>query len=277
MGNQLVQVSPGRVRKKDLGKGPEKILLVDDDIEFRSEFKELLDGYSVIEASGGEEAIRIFKKPNEIELVILDVKMPGLSGTDILKQIKEIDPEIKVIMLTGYSSKDTAVEALRGRADDYIEKPVDEEAVRRMIARLLDEKTGNVYGESLDSNGKMERVKRFLERNCFKKVTLSDAAQTVYMSPKYLSNLFKRVTGKSFNEYKLGIKMEKVGEMLRNTGCTICEISNKMGFQNPESFMRIFKKINGLTPTEYREKVHSRAERDSRRKNKHGRRNKHER
>ncbi|MFA5351557.1 MAG: response regulator, partial [Candidatus Omnitrophota bacterium] len=99
----------------------DKILIVDDDDDLRSELVSLLEGYEVVEAGSGELALNILKKANEISLVILDVMMPGLNGLDVLAQIKKDNPRIKVIILTGHSSKDTAIEALKSRADDYIE------------------------------------------------------------------------------------------------------------------------------------------------------------
>jgi len=76
----------------------------------------------------------------------------------------------------------------------------------------------------------------------------------VSLSPKYLSRVFKDVTGTGFMEYKLKIKIDKAKELLKGTGSTISEISDKLGFMNPESFMRIFKKVTGATPTKFRKR-----------------------
>ena len=67
----------------------EKILLVDDDREFRYEFRECFDEYDIIEASNGDEALQIIQRPNDINVVILDVMMPGLKGTEVLKKMKD--------------------------------------------------------------------------------------------------------------------------------------------------------------------------------------------
>ena len=89
---------------------PEKILLVDDDQVSREEMKCSLDEYDIVEASNGQEALTIINKPNEIDLIILDIRMPGLAGTDVLKIIKKRESSPIVIMLTGYGSTDTAIE-----------------------------------------------------------------------------------------------------------------------------------------------------------------------
>jgi len=73
-------------------------------------------------------------------------------------------------------------------------------------------------------------------------LSLEDAAGAVSLSPKYLSRVFKEVTGTGFMDYKLKIKIDKAKELLKGTGSTISEISDKLGFMNPESFTRIFKK-----------------------------------
>lgn len=228
-----------------------KILLVDDSVTFREEFKDALEGYEVIEASSGREALDILKKPNEISLIVLDIKMPGRAGTDVLKDIKKIAPEVKVIILTGYGSKDTAIESLRGHADDYIEKTQDIEKTIDIINKILMEQIA-YDGQPGDLRIKMEKVKQFIERNCNKKVSLDDAARVVFLSPKYLSRAFKEVTGTGFNEYRISVKLEKSKELLLNTSHGVCQVAYKLGFENAESFMRLFKKNTGLTPSEFR-------------------------
>jgi len=229
------------------------IPIVDDDAEFRSEFAETLqDDYQVTEASCGSDALRILAKPNDVDLVILDVIMPDVRGTTVLRQIKEMAPGLAVIMLTGFSSKEVAVDALKGAADDYVEKPVQVAKIKDSIARLL-QKTrakGDIITGGVD--GKIERVKHFLKVNYHKSVKLEDAAKAVGLSPKYLSRLFRERTGKGFNTLKLEIKMEKAKELLAKTGSSINQVSYALGYENPESFVRMFKRITGKTPSSYR-------------------------
>ena len=233
---------------------PYNILLVDDDREFRDEFRDYLEDYEVIEACNGEEALKLLKKPNVIDLVILDVMMPGLRGTEVLKEMRNIDPDLGIIILTGYSSESVAIEALKGHADDYIQKPLDIDRAKEIIERLLETKKEEADIDIIGIKGKIERVKRFAQRNYHKKVCLKDAAQAVYLSPKYLSRIFKQSTGKSFSEYKLKIKIEKARELLSKTGYNVNQIAEKLGYKNVESFIRLFKKLAEYTPTEYRKK-----------------------
>ena len=84
----------------------DRILIVDDDEAFRSEFKELFDDYDIVEAPDGKSALRLLNSANDIELILLDVMLPGISGIEVLKEIKKTDPDVGIIILTGYSSKD---------------------------------------------------------------------------------------------------------------------------------------------------------------------------
>ena len=232
---------------------PYSILIVDDDREFREELREALDDFEVVEAGSGAEAIEILKKPNEIDAVILDVMMPGMRGTEALRQMKAIAPDIGIIISTGFSSKDVAVESLKGHADDYIEKPVSIPRLKEILIRVIGAREPALT--ALDIRGKVERVKHFAERNFNKKVSLEDAAAQVSLSPKYLSRIFKKETGMGFAEYRAEIKIGKAKEMLETTGCNINQISEKLAYENVESFIRAFKKSSGCTPSEYRKKT----------------------
>jgi len=244
---------------------PFNILLVDDDKEFRDEFRDYLEDYEVIEASNGEEALELLRKPNIIDLVILDVLMPGLRGTEVLKEMKRINPDLGIIILTGYSSENVAIEALKGHADDYMQKPVDIDKAKEIIERLLESKKGEGDIDYRGIEGKIEKVKRFVEMNYHKKVRLKDAAQAVYLSPKYLSRIFKQSTGKGFSEYKLKIKIEKAKELLGKTGYNVNQVAEKLGYENVESFIRLFKRLAKYTPTEYRKKFRGKSKISSKR------------
>jgi two-component system response regulator YesN len=230
---------------------PYNILLVDDDAEFRREFCDAFSEYGVIQASGGEEALRILKKPNEIDIAVLDVMMPGLKGTEVLSIIKQDNPGLPVVILTGRSTKEIAVEALKGRADDYLEKPVDVEETGEIIKRILHKNFLNGHTDAGDIDGKIERVKEYILRNCDKKITLKDAAGLVCLSQKYLSRVFEQKTGKTFMNFKTCVKI-KYSEKLFKRRFNINQAAERTGYENVESFIRAFKKVRGVTPSIFR-------------------------
>ena len=101
-----------------------KILVVDDELGIRDLLSSELRSheYHVVTATNGEEAIEKVKK-EKFQLVISDVKMPRMGGLEMLEAIKKIDPDIEVIMSTGYGTIETAVSAMKSGAYDFIQKP----------------------------------------------------------------------------------------------------------------------------------------------------------
>lgn len=234
------------------------ILIVDDDSLFREEFRECLElEYRVIEASSGEAAIEVLRKPNEIDLAILDVMMPGSRGTEIIQDLRQLSPGLVIIISTGFGTKDVVVEALQGRADDYIEKPLNIGKTMALIKTYLQKKAG-LPGTGEGTRTKIQHVQRFLERNYDKKVRLQDAAESVCLSPKYLSRAFEQHAGMGFSEYKLKVKVNKAKSMLKETDVNIDHISAQLGYENTESFIKIFRKFIGQTPAAYRKNMNRR-------------------
>lgn len=115
-----------------------KILIVDDDQDIRSILQEFFEstGFSVECASSSENAINVLKDAS-FDIIIMDIKMPGMSGIEAIPIIKEIDPEIIIIMMTGFGSTDLAAEALRRGAYDYFGKPFKFEDIETIIRRVL--------------------------------------------------------------------------------------------------------------------------------------------
>jgi DNA-binding NtrC family response regulator len=116
-------------------------LIIDDEEEIRWVLRKLLEknGYSVQEAKNGEEGLRIIES-SLIELAILDLKMPGISGMEVLEKIISIDAEIKVIVLTALNEVKLAVEAIKKGAYDYFVKPVDNEELLLALSKAMEHK-----------------------------------------------------------------------------------------------------------------------------------------
>ena len=117
-----------------------KILVVEDDEQIRQGLSEVLfqDGYEVSSAATGIEAIEKAKKET-YGLVITDLVMPGASGMEVLKEVKRIDPETQVIMITAFGTVENAVQAMREGASDYLCKPLRIDDVRMKIKKAIEE------------------------------------------------------------------------------------------------------------------------------------------
>jgi DNA-binding NtrC family response regulator len=114
-----------------------RILIVDDELGIRESLKLILENdYDISEATNGQECLEYLKQ-DPVDLVLLDIKMPKISGLDILKQIKSINPDIKVIMVTGYKSVETATKSIQTGAIDYIVKPFNSKEILEKVEKLL--------------------------------------------------------------------------------------------------------------------------------------------
>lgn len=116
-----------------------RILVVDDEESLRrvTQLKLQQAGYDAMTASDGQQALDILAR-NPHDLVITDLKMPGMSGMDLLRKIREEYPEIIVVMVTAFGTIESAVEAMRNGAYDYIIKPVNADALRLVVSRALE-------------------------------------------------------------------------------------------------------------------------------------------
>jgi len=118
----------------------EKILVVDDELFVRELLLEFLgkQGFEVHLAESGEKALEV-AKTTPVQIALIDLKMPGLDGIQTLKELKKITPEILPIIMTGYPTIESAVEALRSGACDYVIKPFKLNELRSSIDRVLKE------------------------------------------------------------------------------------------------------------------------------------------
>lgn len=120
---------------------PHKILVVDDELSVRSSLEEWFqeDGFNVVTAESGEDALKKMHA-GPFDLILLDIKMPGIDGITLQKKIIEIDPQAIIIIITAYASVDTAVEALKTGAFDYVTKPFDPENLSNLVNNALKQK-----------------------------------------------------------------------------------------------------------------------------------------
>ncbi len=115
-----------------------RILIVDDEPGIRASLSEVLlqEGYQVVSVDSGEAAVSILET-EQFDLMLLDVMMPGISGVDVLRVARQFTPEMKVILLTAHGTLETAVEALRLGAHDYLLKPASAHDILASINRGL--------------------------------------------------------------------------------------------------------------------------------------------
>ena len=112
------------------------VLVVDDESIIRALCCKALKGYRVLEAANGEEALKVFDQ-GEVDVILTDVMMPKMGGIELLKRLKEIEPTLVVIVMTGFAEKDVILNALKADADDFITKPLNLLQLKTAIDKAL--------------------------------------------------------------------------------------------------------------------------------------------
>jgi DNA-binding NtrC family response regulator len=125
------------------------ILIVDDEVGPRESLRMILKPiYEIYTATNGDEALQVISKEN-IDLVTLDLRMPGLSGIDVLREIKKIKADVEVIVITGYGTLTNAQEAIRYGAGDFISKPFNVADIIAIISKSFERRNYNMKIKNL--------------------------------------------------------------------------------------------------------------------------------
>ena len=164
------------------------VLVVDDEKNYLVVLEDLLEdeGYKVLTASSGAEALELIAQA-PVDTVLSDIKMPGISGIELLDRISALDPDLPVILMTAFAEVDQAVEAMKKGALDHIQKPFDNRDVRRAVARgvekrsliknirLLETELGTLWGNIIGKSKAMGKVFAVMKR-------VADTPTTVLIS-----------------------------------------------------------------------------------------------
>ena len=174
------------------------ILIVDDEMGPRESLRMILKPhYNVYTAERGEQAVEILAEAT-IDLVTVDLKMPGIPGTKILEKVKQKDPSIEAIIITGYGSMDSAIEGLRLGAFDYISKPFDVNHVLDLIHRALERRNAKLKLKQLEEE--QQKTQEAQERSSLKRQLISALAHDIKnplgIIMGYVESLTRRWQGK---------------------------------------------------------------------------------
>ena len=208
----------------------------------------------------GEKALEYLKE-YPIDVVLTDICMPGMNGMSLISKIKDINPDIAVICISGYSDYEYLRACLKAGANDYLLKPIDKEDLFETVKSLM---SGKHHTDkfSLDTSSDEQGVQhhyinivlKYMEENYGTNISLEKAAEVVGLNPVYLSYLFKKIKKYNYSEYLNEIRLKKAEELLIDSTLKIGEISEKVGYKDARYFSSLFKKKTGMSPNEYRNK-----------------------
>jgi len=213
-------------------------------------------------AGSMKEALEVLGK-NQIDMMISDIEMPGGSGLELIRRVRELYPEIICIFYTCHADFSFCQEAIRLGALDYVLKPIPYEELEQILKQgLLKIQKGkaareleNIWGELTrqeEKSSAVETVKKIITENLSVEISRDELAKQVYMSPDHLTKLFKKETGMSLSDYIINKRILLAKQLLTSTNLSVVEIAQRAGFSYSSYFVRIFKKKTGVTPQQYR-------------------------
>ena len=191
-----------------------QVLVVDDELNIREGSQRILSrvGFGVLKASTGMEALELLEKQT-IPIILLDLKMPGMDGMEVLKRIRQLDETILVIVITGFATVETAIEAMKQGAYDFIPKPFEPEQLRIVVNRAAEKlrltREAKVLGLErnrtlADLNTEKSRIRTVLESLPNGVGVINSSGQVALMNPAFLRLLDLQpdtAAGKQIEDY----------------------------------------------------------------------------
>ena len=215
----------------------------------------------IYEAENGQEALDIIiqKQP---DMMILDVQMPILSGIDVMREASKAGIKPITIILSGYDEFSYAQKALKFGAKEYLLKPVRAADILTLLNELADEYIGREI-QTIDDDSSEEtekdkenplvkEAKEYIRENYACDLALSDVADHLQISVGYLSTLMNQCLQCGFTDYLNQIRIDRACCYLEQNVLKNYEIAYKVGFNDEKYFSKVFKKIKGMSPKEYR-------------------------
>lgn len=246
-----------------------KVLLVEDETFVRESVRESIRwedmGFTLAgEASNGEEALRMIKNEPP-DLVLCDIVMPQMDGLALLKETRKAGISSKFVMLTCIGDFESMRQAMEYGASNYILKlSMSVKDLRETLGKIDAELKSASAAASSPSTGaggsqqdkithpEVNKIIRYIEQNYDQDITLKSLSQYVMMGENYVSALFKKKTGETLIHYLHRVRVGKAIEQLKNTELPVNRIGQNVGFMNDNYFIKIFKRMTGTTPSQYR-------------------------
>ena len=253
-----------------------RILIADDEpIERKvisKKIQEFFPGQTkVFQAENGREAIEIFER-EKCDIVFIDIEMPGMNGLDAAERIRGMNRECSIIFLTAFDEFNYAKKAISVKALEYLLKPGSDEELtvvleeafrisdegerRRSSRQVVEEEKREIldgaHSEDVRMNVVAEEIRRYIAGHYKEDLSLQDVAGAMRYSDAYFCKIFKKFFNRSFIVYLNELRIEKAKQMLEDAMRNIKDISSEVGYRDANYFAKVFKRITGVTPSDYR-------------------------
>lgn len=253
-----------------------KVLVAEDELIERKVLCKTLNKYlsefcDIFESKNGREALEVFHR-EQPQIAILDIEMPGINGLEVARQIRESGRDCAILFLTGFDKFSYAKQAISVRALEYLLKPYNEQELIFAVEEAMQHASHFVYSparseatpaEAVEDkkeegieNARIslirEEIRTYIATHYMEDLSMQNAAQAMRYSEAYFCKLFKQCFRVNFSAYLNEYRIEKAKAMMTDPKVNIKDISLACGYSDSNYFARVFKRITGQTPSEYR-------------------------
>lgn len=262
-----------------------RILIAEDELIERMMLKKTLqkkfgDVCEVLEAENGKKALEFFRD-FDIDIALLDIEMPGIKGIEVAEKIRREKAELSIIFLTAYDRFEYAKKAIALRAMEYLLKPYSERELVVVIQEALHaakkcrKQEESDKREKKETQGIMEQtdnsgievmqeaspsrlnvlvsiIEEYIRNNYMLDISMQEAARAVHYSEPYFCKMFKQQFGQNFTAYLTEYRLEEAKKLLMQPNVSVKSVGEKVGYPDSSYFAKVFKRITGCSPSEYR-------------------------
>ena len=237
-----------------------KVVIADDEPFVREGLKSLIDWEKI-----GVRLVGDFENGKDLidnlpvllpDIVITDIQMPSISGLQIAKNII-------VILLTAYSKFQYAKEAIEYGVKHYVVKNDLLDELPLILEKIVSENAESENQSDLNNDDAniencayvIQDIEKYIEENLDKKLSLTDISESIHMNKSYISRMFKEKAGENLFDYINKRKIEKAKQLIKNNELRMYEIALNVGMEDTAYFSRVFKKYEGISPSEYQKEL----------------------
>ena len=250
-----------------------KLLVAEDELIERKVLCKTLQKYlgdliTLYEAKNGREAMELFAREAP-QVAVLDIEMPGATGLDVARKIRETDKNCAILFLTGFDKFAYARQAISVRAMDYLLKPYNEQELVFAVEEAIRQVTAQAPVRRMPEPAPAEPVRReededvrtaiiraeigsFIDAHYREDISMQDAAAALRYSDAYFCKLFKQCFKVNFSAYLNEYRVNKARQLMLDPRLNMKDIGAAVGYSDANYFTRVFKRLTGQTPSEYR-------------------------
>lgn len=254
------------------------VLIVENEVNLLEGLSALIEwekyGFTVVDKA--VNGLRALEKMQSIkyDLILTDIRMPVMSGLQLLRGLRNCGNQVPVIMFSGYRDFEYAKTAIDFDAQGYLLKPIDRQELSDTIDSLIRKKlfdTDRVWkvpefeieqtaDETEEAESQVRQVCQFVMEHYNEDIALSTLAKRFFINPAYLGQRFKKVMGVGFSDYLTNLRIQKAIGMMSNSDRKLIDISVDCGFNSMVHFDRCFSRIIGQLPSEYRKQLNGKTD-----------------